>query len=129
MPKPANRRRTSIFAGSSRRTEPSTTRRSTPSRRKKSHGINSTRARHDRRMDPNRSGKGTRRMHKVVIPKSVVDRVVAHRGAEHIYRHFDPARTAFLVIDMQNAFMMPGVAHALCPTAVEVVPNINRIAK
>jgi ureidoacrylate peracid hydrolase len=67
-------------------------------------------------------------MHKIVIPKSVVDRVVAHRGAEHIYRHFDPARTAFLVIDMQNAFMMPGVAHALCPTAVEIVPNINRIA-
>jgi ureidoacrylate peracid hydrolase len=29
---------------------------------------------------------------------------------------------------MQNAFMMPGVAHNLCREAVEIVPNINRLA-
>ncbi len=67
-------------------------------------------------------------MHKIVIPQSVADRVVQHRGVEHVYRRFDPTRTAFLVVDMQNAFMMPGVAHVLCRTAVEIVPNINRIA-
>jgi ureidoacrylate peracid hydrolase len=29
---------------------------------------------------------------------------------------------------MQNAFMLPGVAHALCPMAEKIVPNINRLA-
>jgi ureidoacrylate peracid hydrolase len=29
---------------------------------------------------------------------------------------------------MQNAFMLPGVAHALCPRAVDIVPNVNRLA-
>jgi len=33
-----------------------------------------------------------------------------------------------VVVDMQNAFMLPGVAHALCPMAEKVVPNINRLA-
>ena len=30
---------------------------------------------------------------------------------------------------MQNAFMKPGVAHALCEPAQEIVPNINRLAR
>ena len=30
---------------------------------------------------------------------------------------------------MQNAFMLPGVAHSLCPMAQEIVPNINRLAQ
>jgi ureidoacrylate peracid hydrolase len=30
---------------------------------------------------------------------------------------------------MQNAFMMPGVAHNLCREAVDIVPNINRLAR
>src|SRR6185312_915975 len=67
-------------------------------------------------------------MHKIDIPDAIVDRVIRHRGRKHIYDRFDPARTALLVVDMQNAFMMPGVAHALCPEAVEIVPNINRLA-
>ena len=29
---------------------------------------------------------------------------------------------------MQNAFIMPGVAHNLCREAVDIVPNINRLA-
>ena len=41
----------------------------------------------------------------------------------------DPARTALVVVDMQNAFMLPGVAHALCPMAEKIVPNINRLAQ
>jgi ureidoacrylate peracid hydrolase len=67
-------------------------------------------------------------MHKIDIPQSVVDRVVRHRGREHIYESFDPARTALLVVDMQNGFMLPGVAYLLCETAQEIVPNINRLA-
>jgi ureidoacrylate peracid hydrolase len=33
------------------------------------------------------------------------------------------------VVDMQNAFMLPGVAHSLCPMAQEIVPNVNRLAQ
>jgi ureidoacrylate peracid hydrolase len=68
-------------------------------------------------------------MHKLNIPQDVVDRVIRHRGREHVYDHFDPLKTALLVIDMQNAFMMPGVAHVLCAEAVNIVPNINRLAE
>jgi ureidoacrylate peracid hydrolase len=59
----------------------------------------------------------------------VIDRVIARTGREHPFADFDPARTALLVVDMQNAFMLPGVAHALCPTAESIVPNINRLAE
>ena len=67
-------------------------------------------------------------MHRLSIPQSVVDRVVARRGREHVHEVLDPARTALVVVDMQNAFMLPGVAHALCPMAEKIVPNINRLA-
>ena len=68
-------------------------------------------------------------MHKLSIPKSVVDRVIARRGREHVYDNLDPAKTALVVVDMQNAFMLPGVAHSLVPMAQEIVPNINRLAE
>jgi ureidoacrylate peracid hydrolase len=68
-------------------------------------------------------------MHKLSIPRSVVDRVIARRGREHAYENLDPAKTALVVVDMQNAFMLPGVAHALCPMAEKIVPNINRLAQ
>jgi len=68
-------------------------------------------------------------MHTLSIPQSVVDRVIERRGREHIYDNLDPARTALVVVDMQNAFMLPGVAHALCPMAEKIVPNINRLAQ
>lgn len=67
-------------------------------------------------------------MHRVSIPQSVVDDVVRQRGREHIFDDLDPKRTALLVVDMQNGFLMRGVAHALCEEAIEIVPNINRIA-
>ena len=68
-------------------------------------------------------------MHKLSIPQSVVDRVVAKRGREYCFEALDPAKTALVVVDMQNAFMLPGVAHALCPMAEKIVPNINRLAQ
>lgn len=67
-------------------------------------------------------------MHVINIPQSVVDRVIARRGTVHPYAGFDPRRTALVVIDMQNGFMMPEVAHALCTEAPGIVPNINRLA-
>lgn len=67
-------------------------------------------------------------MHAVNIPRAVLDRVLARCGAEHPYADFDPRRGALVVIDLQNAFMLKGVAHALCKTALEIVPNVNRLA-
>ena len=67
-------------------------------------------------------------MHKVSIPKWAVDRVIERRGTAHPYADLDPARTALIVVDLQNGFMVDGVAHALCPMAVEIVPNVNRLA-
>jgi ureidoacrylate peracid hydrolase len=68
-------------------------------------------------------------MHTLSIPQSVIDRVVARTGREHVYEDLDPAKTALVVVDMQNAFMLPGVAHALCPMAEKIVPNVNRLAE
>ena len=68
-------------------------------------------------------------MHKVSIPQSVIDDVVKSRGREHIFDNLDPTKTALIVVDLQNGFMMKGVAHALCEEAIEIVPNVNRLAE
>jgi len=68
-------------------------------------------------------------MHKLAIPQSVIDRVVARRGKEHVYEDLDPTKTALVVVDLQNAFMMPGVAHSECKMAPKIVPNVNRLAQ
>jgi ureidoacrylate peracid hydrolase len=68
-------------------------------------------------------------MHKLTIPQAVVDRVVARHGREHVHEDLDPTKTALVVVDMQNAFMLPGVAHSPCLMAQEIVPNINRLAQ
>jgi ureidoacrylate peracid hydrolase len=68
-------------------------------------------------------------MHKVSISQSVIDRVVARRGREHVFDNLLPAKTALVVVDMQNGFMVPELGHAACAMAHEIVPNINRLAK
>src|SRR5580698_6946448 len=68
-------------------------------------------------------------MHTFSIPKSIIDRVIERRGREHVYDDLDPKKSALVVVDMQNAFMLPGVAHSLCPMAEKIVPNINRLAR
>lgn len=67
-------------------------------------------------------------MHQVSIPQAIIDRVIARRGKEHVFDDFDPARTALVVVDLQNAFMLPEVAHAAIATAPGIVPNVNRLA-
>jgi ureidoacrylate peracid hydrolase len=68
-------------------------------------------------------------MHKFSIPQSIVDRVVRKRGRAHALDRFDAPRTALVVVDLQNAFMAPGVAHSLCEMAPKIVPNVNRLAQ
>lgn len=62
------------------------------------------------------------------IPEEVVQRVLARRGSLHCFADLDPARTALVVIDLQNAFMLDGVGHAVVPVARDIVPAVNRLA-
>ncbi len=68
-------------------------------------------------------------MHKIDLPQSIVDRVIVRRGRAHVHDDLDPARTALIVVDMQNAFMPVPVAHAPCEMAPHIVPAINRLAE
>jgi ureidoacrylate peracid hydrolase len=67
-------------------------------------------------------------MHKVDIPEWVRERVRTARGKLHVFDDVNPRTTALVVIDLQNAFMMEGVAHSLSTEARTIVPNVNRIA-
>jgi ureidoacrylate peracid hydrolase len=66
-------------------------------------------------------------MHKVSIRKHIAERVIARRGDIHWFTRLDPAKSALLVIDMQNTFCMPG-APGEVPLARSIVPAINRLA-
>lgn len=62
------------------------------------------------------------------IPDGIVQRVLARRGVLHCFAEMDPKKTALVVIDLQNAFMLDGVGHAVVPAARGIVPNVNRMA-
>ena len=47
-------------------------------------------------------------MHEVEIPSWAVERALARRGRLHAFDDLDPARTALVVVDLQNGFMAPG---------------------
>ena len=67
-------------------------------------------------------------LHKIEIPQWAVDLALARRGKPHVHDNLDPRRTALIVVDLQNAFMVEEVAVAYVPAAVEIVPNVNRLA-
>jgi ureidoacrylate peracid hydrolase len=56
------------------------------------------------------------------MPQHVIDRVMEKRGRLNVFDSFEPEKTAFLVIDMQN-FFVDGVQPCL-----DVMPDINRLA-
>jgi ureidoacrylate peracid hydrolase len=64
----------------------------------------------------------------VTFPPSIIQRVVARRGSEHIFSDLDPRRTALVVVDLQYAFMDDAIGHAVCPAARDIVPAVNRLA-
>ena len=66
-------------------------------------------------------------MHKIKIPAAIRERVTAMRGAAHMFETLDPARTAHLIVDLQNGFMAPGQPVEIAE-AGEIVPNVNRIS-
>jgi ureidoacrylate peracid hydrolase len=62
-------------------------------------------------------------MNKVDIPAWALDLGKSRSG----FSVLDPAATALLVVDLQNAFMAPGETLAN-PHACDIVPNVNAIA-
>ncbi len=66
-------------------------------------------------------------MHKIAIDESIVAQVKAQRGKLNRYDNLAGPKTALVVIDMQNAFMLPGMSVEV-PTAREIVPNVNKLA-
>lgn len=66
-------------------------------------------------------------MHKIAIPSYAIERALARRGRLHPFEDLDPARTALVVVDLQNGFMGPGQV-AEVPMARMIVPNVNSIS-
>lgn len=67
-------------------------------------------------------------MHPAALPTDIVERVIARRGRLHPFDGLSPKHTAFVVIDMQNAFCAPAAAIEV-PVARSIVRNINRLAQ
>ncbi len=66
-------------------------------------------------------------MHKLDIPESVRAFVEGRLGKAHPHDRIDPAKTALVVVDMQNYFVAPG-APASSDEAPRIAPGINRLA-
>jgi ureidoacrylate peracid hydrolase len=58
----------------------------------------------------------------------LIERVLARRARLHAYEELQPARTALLVVDMQNSFVQEG-GHAWVSAAASTCPAINRLAQ
>jgi Isochorismatase family len=69
-----------------------------------------------------------RGMHKIAIPSYAIERALARRGRLHPFEDLDPARTALVVVDLQNGFMVPGQPAEIAQ-AREIVPAVNRLAR
>lgn len=61
------------------------------------------------------------------FPQWVVDRLIARQGCLHPYDTLDAARTAFVVIDLQNYYTQPGYLGE-CAPARATFPAVNRLA-
>src|ERR1700733_5663927 len=62
-----------------------------------------------------------------VLPEEIVRRVTARCGRRHPFDRLVPARTALVVVDMQNYFMKPGYLGEVSG-ARQIVPQINKLA-
>ncbi len=66
-------------------------------------------------------------MHELSLPAELVARVAERAGRPHPFDVIEPAKTAFVVVDMQNYFMKPGFQGEV-PKARAIVPAVNRLA-
>jgi ureidoacrylate peracid hydrolase len=63
-------------------------------------------------------------MHDITVTQEIKDRLLARRGRIHIYDELESAKTAFVCIDMQNAFCKEG-APAEVPASRGIVERTN----
>ena len=66
-------------------------------------------------------------MHKYIVPDAIRARVVRLQGKPFALERIEAARTALVVIDMQNYYVAEGYPNE-SPIARAIVPNINRLA-
>jgi ureidoacrylate peracid hydrolase len=67
-------------------------------------------------------------VHTIALDPVVLARVQAWRGSAHPFADLDPATTAHLVVDMQQAFTLPG-AELEVPEARGIIPPINDVVR
>jgi ureidoacrylate peracid hydrolase len=68
-------------------------------------------------------------MHNIDIAPDIMSRALASRGGrETLFPKIDPAKTAHLIIDMQNGFVAPGALVEIA-AAREIIPAINTISR
>ena len=65
-------------------------------------------------------------MHALSLPADLISRVTERAGRAHPFDVIEPAKTAFVVIDMQNYFMKPGYKGEIA-AARAIVPAVNRL--
>lgn len=63
-----------------------------------------------------------------IIPEDVLQAVIGRYGTAHVHANFDPAKSALIVMDMQQAFLRPEFGYVSCPSAIDTIPHINAIA-
>ncbi len=66
-------------------------------------------------------------MHKYAVPDHIRARVIRLQGKPFALDSIDAARTALIVVDMQNYYVSEDYPNQ-SPQAREIVPNINRVA-
>ncbi|HWK97127.1 MAG TPA: isochorismatase family cysteine hydrolase [Pseudolabrys sp.] len=66
-------------------------------------------------------------MHEFSLPSDLIEGVTKRTGRAHPFDVMDPAKTALVVIDMQNYFMKPGFQGEV-PPARKIVPAVNKLA-
>jgi ureidoacrylate peracid hydrolase len=67
-------------------------------------------------------------VHTIALDPAVLARVQAWRGSAHPFADLDPATTAHVVVDMQQAFTLPG-AELEVPEARGIVAPINDVVR
>jgi ureidoacrylate peracid hydrolase len=67
-------------------------------------------------------------MHEFTMPQWAIDRAMQRRGRLHVFDDLDPKKSALVVVDLQNGFMVPEHTPTPVKTAIGTVPAVNRLA-
>src|SRR5215217_4021950 len=68
-------------------------------------------------------------MHSIEIAPEIAARAISWRGGRKtVFGDINPAKTAHIIVDLQNGFMLEGAAVEV-PSARDIVANVNRISR